>query len=578
MIGSRAQSFREPPAETELTAAWSPALVLSGAKLRLRAIRAWLARPPLWCTLVVCAVALVARRPDMVRSPQLWAEDGPIFFQQSRTLGAEALLQPSAGYLHTVLRLVAWSAAWFDPMLAPAIYVVASLLLTLYVAARTQSSRFPLQPSVGYALALVLVPDAFEVLLNLTNLQWVLALGLVLLLISREPRTLGERAHDIVASVLLGLTGPFVVPLAPLFLWRAQRRRTRLSVLLAVLAMVCAAIQARIILRNPIEHGTEPVAFNLLLAIPGVRIGGSLLGGGRLSPNAGLFLCSLCGAVTLVGVIALAWRRGTARTERVWIAAAFVSFLAVSLFRCRQVLPAVYYGAGSRYFFPLQLLGLWLLVAATTSASPRFARGALGLLALTVAVNLTRLREPPLADLQWSDYASLIRKGERTAVRINPDWEFTMPGRPGATPAAFAPHGPRTTLVNVSTRCLITPERPAMAGFVLHAGPPRRVLIRAVGPSLKKFGVPQPLAKPTFQLLQDGAPVPGFVATHNVSDDPALVQAAQSCAAFPLERGLADAAALVTLPAGTYSAVISSAGDETGEVLFEIYEIPGDGS
>src|SRR5436190_23821070 len=103
------------------------------------AVWQWIARPPLWCTLLVCGMILFARRPDLIRLPQFWAEDGAVFFLQSRTLGADALIEPSAGYLHTVQRLVAWLASWTDPVLSPAIYVGAAGLLTLYVAARTQS-------------------------------------------------------------------------------------------------------------------------------------------------------------------------------------------------------------------------------------------------------------------------------------------------------------------------------------------------------------------------------------------------------------------------------------------------------
>src|SRR5262245_35341761 len=58
-----------------------------------------LARPPLWGTLAVSAAILIWRRPDAFHTPQFWAEDGEIFFAQSRLFGSAALLEPSAGYL-----------------------------------------------------------------------------------------------------------------------------------------------------------------------------------------------------------------------------------------------------------------------------------------------------------------------------------------------------------------------------------------------------------------------------------------------------------------------------------------------
>ena len=39
-----------------------------------------------------------------------------------------------------------------------------------------------------------------------------------------------------------------------------------------------------------------------------------------------------------------------------------------------------------------------------------------------------------------------------------------------------------------------------IAGFIVQGNSPKRVLIRAAGPSLAKFGVPNPLANPRLEL------------------------------------------------------------------------------
>ena len=39
-----------------------------------------------------------------------------------------------------------------------------------------------------------------------------------------------------------------------------------------------------------------------------------------------------------------------------------------------------------------------------------------------------------------------------------------------------------------------------IAGFIVQGGAPKRVLIRAAGPSLANFGVPNPLANPRLEL------------------------------------------------------------------------------
>jgi hypothetical protein len=47
----------------------------------------------------------------------------------------------------------------------------------------------------------------------------------------------------------------------------------------------------------------------------------------------------------------------------------------------------------------------------------------------------------------------------------------------------------------------------------------------------------------------------------------------QLVGAFDLEDGSKDAAVVVTLPPGVYTAVISGAGNEAGLALVEVYEI-----
>lgn len=536
----------------------------------------WLARPPLGWTLLACAVILGARRPDLFYSPQFWAEDGTVFFQQAQTMGAAALWEPSAGYLHTVLRLVAWLAAWCDPALAPALYIAAAGGLTLYVAARTQSVRFPLSPSIGYAMAVVLVPDAFEVLLNLTNVQWVLAGGLLLVLIAREPERPGQRVHDIGAVLLLGLTGPFVIALVPLFGWRAWQRRTQFSLWLAVLAMMTAGVQAALILRGGMGAKDSVVATHLLLALPGVRVGGSLLSGGHWNADIGVPFASVLGVVTLVGVAALAAAPGRARLERTWLALAFGAMLGIALFRCRHFLPTLFHGAGPRYFFPLQTIALWLLVAVATGA-PRVAAWTAGVvLAVVLGANLPRLREPTFTDFNWPEYAARIRQGERVEVPINPDWTFTVPGKDIGRVSSVVRDAPSAGLVNLSIRCHVAAGKPALAGFTVRSGAERMFLVRAIGPSLAKFGVRTALARPTLILLQGGETDMQFQPQRNGSEDPELVQATKACRAFALEPGTGDLAGLVRLSPGVYSMIVSTEENDGGEVLLEVYELPSD--
>jgi hypothetical protein len=76
-------------------------------------------------------LVLFARRPETFLNPQLWAEDGPIFFVQADEFGARALIFPRAGYHNFLLRLIAAVSSPLNARLVPAAYVGMSLLVLL---------------------------------------------------------------------------------------------------------------------------------------------------------------------------------------------------------------------------------------------------------------------------------------------------------------------------------------------------------------------------------------------------------------------------------------------------------------
>jgi hypothetical protein len=392
----------------------------------------WLRTPPLWFTLVACGVILAARRPEAWRHAQFWAEDGLIFFGQAWSFGWRAVFLPYGGYLHLLPRLVAGLAVQLDPLWTPTGFMLGAAVFTLYVAARTQSARLPFRPHLAYALAVVLVPDVFEVLLLLVNAQCVLAGALVLLLISRDATRPRQHAHDVAAAVLLGLTGPHSVVLAPLFAWRAWRRRSRASVALAAIVGACALVQAWFIVQLPAEP-TRPISGEMLLAVPGMRVGASLLAGSFAPLDYPFAVETALGALVLVAVALGAWLPGPARAERVAVALAFALLLAASLYRCRFVLPDLRHATfGNRYFFVVQLCFVWLAIA-TTLGGPSRRAARLGAVALLwmVAANFSRLREPGLPDLDWPAQAAKLRSGEAVTVPINPaGWSVSVPARP----------------------------------------------------------------------------------------------------------------------------------------------------
>ena len=60
---------------------------------------------------------------------------------------------------------------------------------------------------------------------------------------------------------------------------------------------------------------------------------------------------------------------------------------------------------------------------------------------------------------------------------------------------------PTSTLGNISTRAFVqTGDNVMIGGFIVQGTEPKRVIIRAIGPELTQYGVPNALANPTLEL------------------------------------------------------------------------------
>ncbi len=132
---------------------------------------------------------------------------------------------------------------------------------------------------------------------------------------------------------------------------------------------------------------------------------------------------------------------------------------------------------------------------------------------------------------------------------------------------------PDTFLTNLSTRVKIadTGDGRLTAGFVISGTEPLTALIRAVGPQLSKFGVGDTLPNPSLKIYNSAQEL---VATNDdwSSDNATEIAAvAAELGAFALDPDSLDAAALVTLAPGAYTAVVDRGDTAGGVVLLEVY-------
>ena len=129
-------------------------------------------------------------------------------------------------------------------------------------------------------------------------------------------------------------------------------------------------------------------------------------------------------------------------------------------------------------------------------------------------------------------------------------------------------------LVNVSTRGTVGPGSGVIiAGFVIAGSEPKRVLVRASGPALAAFGVGGALSDPQFTLYRSDGTAVASNDDWMLARDPAVSTAtAARAGAFAFVAGSLDAALVVTLPPGSYTAVVSGVNAATGSALVEVYD------
>jgi NHL repeat len=132
---------------------------------------------------------------------------------------------------------------------------------------------------------------------------------------------------------------------------------------------------------------------------------------------------------------------------------------------------------------------------------------------------------------------------------------------------------PTARLINISARASVgTGSNILIAGFVISGNTPEKVVVRGIGPTLSQFGVTGSLATPQLVLYDSGNNA--LQVNNTWGGGPALTQAFAQVGAFALPSGSADAAILVTLPPGAYTAELSGVSAATGVGLAEVYEVP----
>jgi hypothetical protein len=123
-------------------------------------------------------------------------------------------------------------------------------------------------------------------------------------------------------------------------------------------------------------------------------------------------------------------------------------------------------------------------------------------------------------------------------------------------------------LVNISTRgFILTGESVMIGGLIITGTDASQVVIRALGPSLGRFGVPNPLPDPLLELHDGNGAL--LVSDNNWRDAQETPLRATGLA--PSDN--LESAILASVMPGNYTAIVKGADGRIGNGLVEVYKL-----
>jgi len=169
-----------------------------------------------------------------------------------------------------------------------------------------------------------------------------------------------------------------------------------------------------------------------------------------------------------------------------------------------------------------------------------------------------------IADLPAGNYTAIVRGvNNTTGVALVEVYDFS----------------PNTDSIlgNISSRSFVqTDDNVMIGGFIVQGSGPKRVIIRAIGPELTQYGVPNVLVNPTLEL-HDGTRaliasnddwhdtiIGGIITSDQVAD-------IRNSGHAPTDGR--ESAIIADLPAGNYTAIVRGVNNTIGVALVEVYDL-----
>lgn len=417
-----------------------PAVPAAPQFLRTRVVR---------LILLLYAIAICCKMPQIVIKGRFWAEEGAIFYHNAWiSTPLCALFISYGGYLNLIANAATLAARWLMPLtLAPYFTICTALVIQLcppllLLTAHDAWLR-PAPVRAAGLLLLLLVPAADEIWLQTLHCQFELALccGLILALNAEGG---GRRWLKYGLLFLAPLCGLAPIALLPLYCVRAMVDRCRERLLQSAALAVGSAIQLilffHVVSRR--AHGVDPAVLLSVvtvrhLAIPflGPKLADPVAQAIRARIAAGnLPLAAMLLPVLVFGALASAalWHRRS--RPAAWLLAASMVIAGATYFGALDgAVTLIDAGFGARYVVaPQALLGLAILAVAATSSGAIAGISGLAVVWLIMvgAVAYSHPAKGASDGPAWRGEIALWRDDQAHPIEIWPKgWRLTLGSR-----------------------------------------------------------------------------------------------------------------------------------------------------
>ncbi len=193
-----------------------------------------------------------------------------------------------------------------------------------------------------------------------------------------------------------------------------------------------------------------------------------------------------------------------------------------------------------------------------------------------VAVNDNWAADAGAGEISAQHLAPTSDSEAATVQRLSPGiYTVAVSGKAGATGVALVEvydlsRNSNSTLSNISTRGFVgTGDDVLISGFIVGARNDETAVIRAIGPSLADAGVAEALGNPLLQVYDSNGTI--LATNDDWMSDPGANQI-EAVGLAPTNT--LEAATILTLTPGSYTAVVRGAEGSSGVGLVEVYNLP----